>query len=50
MTEDRMKKLMFAVVGAAPAVESALPEGWRIAWVGSTLKAIAGRGTLVIVK
>ena len=24
--------------------------GWRIAWVGNKLKAIAGRGTLVIVK
>ena len=35
---------------ATPAVEGALPEGWRIAWVGSTLKAVAGRGTLVILR
>ena len=35
---------------AAPTVVGALPEGWRIAWVGRTLKAIAGRGTLVILR
>ena len=33
-----------------PAFAQPVAEGWRIAWVGRTLKAIAGRGTLVILR